>query len=290
MSINLFTTHKVTIENNQVELFPFGDVHYDTRSCDIERFRQYVKMSKKLDQKNCLYLLMGDALDFSSTSELQKIQSAKLHETTIDRFDRMAKSDINKFCKEIDHMKGNVIGIIGGNHQWKFADGKLSDEVIAENMRTKYLGWLSYIRIVLILRGTNTTSSFDIVACHGKAGGKLLGTSINQVDDLRRIFPSADLYIMGHDHRLSSTPAVSLYAYNNTKTNMLEIKQREHRLVRSGSFKKTYSVGEESYEISRLYQPSILGAPHITLKANRHRKMVNGKHPEDIIKSITCHV
>lgn len=266
---NLFTTHTVEHKNKSLELFIFGDVHRDTASCDVDRWKQFLDKTKKYDQSKCLYLGMGDYNDFASASEKKKLLSAGLHETTIDRFDRVAMNDIKQIASEMKHMTGKMCGIIGGNHTWQFANGKNSDEVMAELMHTKYLGWLSYIRIQL--KADNKRKiSFDIVACHGKAGGKLLGTSVNQVDELRRIFPMASLYVFGHDHKLSSTPAVVLYAHQRTSGG-ISIKQKEQRLCRSGSFKKTYTEDEQSYEISKLYNPSILGALHISVSMVRDR-------------------
>ncbi len=275
----------------QIQFFPFGDVHFDTRGFDEERFDNYIKITKSYPQDECLYLLMGDALDFSSTSELRKLQSANLHETTYDRFDRMAMSDIKKFCKKIAHMKGRMVGVIGGNHQWKFANGKMSDEVIAEEMQCKYLGSLSCIRITIFENKHSSRSVYyDIIANHGKAGGKLLGTSINQVADLKKIFPTADVYLMGHDHKLSATPDAVFALLVNNSTGELEVKQINQRLIRTGSFKKTYTVGVESYEIDRIYTPSILGAPRITLTPVRYQPTVNGRREDVMRKNIESHV
>src|SRR5574343_451465 len=155
--MNLFTTHHITVKADKIELFPIGDVHFDTSGCDIERFKAHVANTKKYDQDECLYLFMGDTHDFASASEKKKMLSAGLHETTLDRFDRMAMSDIKKFTDVVKHMKGHMLGVIGGNHTWKFCDGKLSDEIIAEEMETKYLGWLSYIKISMICHGNHKT-------------------------------------------------------------------------------------------------------------------------------------
>lgn len=280
---NLFTTHKIIVEENDLELFIFGDIHRDTDSCDVDRWKKYIQFSKGFNQKKCLYLGMGDYVDFASTSEKKKLLAANLHETTIDKFDNIAKKDIIGLSKEMSHMKDRMIGIIGGNHVWNFANGKNSDELLAEEMRTKYLGWLSYIRIV-VGSTHNRTMSFDIVACHGKAGGKLLGTSINQVDDLRKIFPFANLFIMGHDHKLSATPATILHA--ETCEDGIRIKQKEQRLCRSGSFKKTYTPGTGGYEIGKLYQPSILGALHVSVSLRRVSKNYN----DFLSLDITAHV
>ena len=279
----LFTTHKIVVKQDNLELFIFGDIHRDTDSCDVDRWKKYIQHSKGFDQDKCLYLGMGDYIDFASTSEKKKLLAANLHETTIDKFDNIAKKDIIGLSKEMGHMKDHMIGIIGGNHTWNFADGKNSDELLAEEMKTKYLGWLSYIRVT-VGRSKHRFMSFDIVACHGKAGGKLLGTSINQVDDLRKIFPFANLFVMGHDHKLSATPAVVLYAEPSSKG--IDIKQKEQRLCRSGSFKKTYTPGTGGYEIGGLYRPSILGALHVSVSLRRTE--VNNK--DYLSLDITAHV
>jgi hypothetical protein len=269
----------------EIQLFCFGDVHRDTTSCDVDRWHEFIRYTQQFDQDYCLYLYMGDAVDFASASEKQKLLSAGLHETTLDKFDRIAMKDVGLFCNEIKHMKGHMIGCISGNHSWKFSDGKTSDEVIAEQMGCRSLGWLSFNRVVIYVG--NSRTKLDIMSCHGKAGGKLLGTTINQVEDMKRICPACDVYVMGHDHKLAAIPDV--YLEFQTQGGKIVIKQHEQRLCRSGSFKKSYTSGESSYEVGRLYRPSILGALHLTVRI--HKIHVPKQHDKGIFtKQIISHV
>jgi hypothetical protein len=92
-----------------------------------------------------------------------------------------------------------------------------------------------------------------------------MGTSINQVDDLTRIFPIADLYIEGHDHQRGAWPKSVLLPTNRGG----DIKQKRQFLCRSGSFKKGYCEGVSGYEVGRLLRPSDLGA--VVFKISVHR-------------------
>lgn len=87
---------------------------------------------------------------------------------------------------------------------------------------------------------------------------------INQVDDMKQIFPVADLYIMGHDHQRAARPVsvlVPMYDHNGS----IYIKQMRQFLCRSGSFKKAYVPDTSSYEVGRLLRPADLGALQIEI-------------------------
>jgi hypothetical protein len=107
-----------------------------------------------------------------------------------------------------------------------------------------------------------------IVACHGRAGGKLAGSSINQVEDLKKIFPIADIYIMGHDHQRGAWPT-SILLPGDQGTG---IKQKRQFLARSGSFKKGYTSGVASYEVGSLYRPSDMGAVQFSISLHRQKE------------------
>lgn len=266
-----FITHSQTIDaviGDPFYIIPFGDVHRDTASCDVDRWRWFLRGCKTYPQDKTYYLGMGDFNDFASAKEQKTIQNSSLHETTRDKFDDIVKMDNRKFAEEISFMKGRLIGLIDGNHNWLFSDGKTATEDLCERLNTTYLGWLTWIEIKINLyngtgkrkRGEGSCTAPDmrmfISACHGRAGGKLMGTSINQVDDLTKIFPVADLYIMGHDHQRFAVPKSVLIP----GVGGADIKQKRQFLARSGSFKKGYCEGVSGYEVGRLLRPSDLGA------------------------------
>lgn len=190
-------TIRLERQNDKINIFFFGDVHRDTQSCDVDRWKQFLKEAK--ETPNAYYFYMGDGNDFASTKEKKIIENSALHDTTRAKLDMVAEQDIRAFCAEISFMKGKLLGCIEGNHSWIFMNGKRSDESIAERMDSEYLGWLS--AFVLNIEFNSTKSiSLHLVLCHGRAGGKRAGNSINQVEDLRnQIFPAHDIYCVSDD-------------------------------------------------------------------------------------------
>ena len=254
-------------------LIPFGDVHRDTPSCDVDRWNWFRENCKKYPKDKTWYLGMGDFNDFASSREQKILADPKLHDETKKKLDSIIERDNRRFANEISFMRGRLIGVLDGNHNWVFRDGTTATQDLCERMNAPYLGWLSWVELRIKLlyktgkeksKGTTDIRIF-IVACHGKAGGKLMGTSINQVDDLVKIFPVADIYIQGHDHQRYAVPKSILIP----GVNGAEIKQKRQFLARSGSFKKGYCEGVSGYEVGRLLRPSDLGAVVFEISVHR---------------------
>jgi len=274
----VFKTHEVFIDyiwGEEIYFIPFGDTHRDTPSCDTDRWRWFLDGCKKYPQDRTWYLGMGDFNDFASSKEQKIIHNSALHEQTKDKFDDIVIRDNRRIANEMSFMRGRFLGMLDGNHNWVFKNGKTATEDLAERLQAPYLGWLTHITVNIRihnttgkrLKGNYSTGDIRmyIVACHGKAGGKLAGATINQVDDLKRVFPVADIYAMGHDHQRAAHPTSVLVPSNRGS----ELKQKRQFLVRSGSFKKGYVDGVSGYEVGRLLRPSDLGA--VVLPISIHR-------------------
>ena len=270
MKESVFTTHVIDITlkglKDRLTIRPFGDVHRDTPNCDLDRWKEWLKCVKKNHNENTWYLSSGDLLDFMSWSERKKIRNASLHESTISRLDAAALNDCTSMLDDLWFAKDKFIGFVQGNHTWEFTDGDLAgksaDQYFAERMNSRWLGDLAYIRLRIGFKNTSKKAKIDIVCCHGKAGGKLAGSTVNQLDDLRVIFPNADMYVMGHDHRKVAVPVTSLHATHATK-NGLRIKEKRQWLIRSGSFLRGYVPNQAGYIVKALLRPTDLGVPEI---------------------------
>jgi hypothetical protein len=256
--------------NDRHKLIPFGDVHRDTLGCDEGRWEWFLKKSQTatIDNPSTWFLGMGDTHDFGSFGEVKKIHSASLHQTTREKFDMMAQEDNRKFCQEIGFMRGKLLGFIEGNHGWVMRDGKTSTEDLAERMGTESLGWLCHYTLTFDFNDRNEAQvHVYVVACHGKAGGKTAGNSVNQVDWLRNIFPAADIYIMAHDHERWVRPVNVLMPV--IAKGGIKLKQKRQLLCRSGSFLKGYHDGTSSYTVAGLFRPSDLGSIQIDISFHR---------------------
>ena len=249
-------------------LWFWGDLHKDTKAFDGDRFKWFLKKSGQDETRR--YIGMGDYFDFASAKEQRKLIAAELHETTMESFDmRVEEKNRGLAADVLKVMGGRVIGLIGGNHSWKLSNGKMADEDLAERLKTKYLGWLSLIRVHIYLTDRKKTMELTIAACHGKSGGRLFGTSVNQVMDLKKIFPLVNIYAMAHDHKKYTIPDVSL---TWTSIRPTKLRQFPQRIVRTGSFMKSYEEDTSSYTIGGLLAPVPLGAPKINVSFHRDNK------------------
>lgn len=268
----MFTLHSVRINlphGKSLKLIPFGDVHYDSPLCDRARWRNFVRRCKHEDDPHTYYLLMGDPNEFASWNDRNILLNRGLHESAAEKLDKVALDDTMEFIEEIIFMKGKLLGVIAGNHKWVFKKRGGSDEMIADALGSKFLGDLCYIR--LVIKQDGRTVNVDIVAHHGKAGGKTAGATINQVDDLRRIFPVADLYCCGHDHKRGAWPESVLIVQNNGIRGRMITKQKRQLLCRTGSFLRGYVDGTDSYVADRLLRPCELGTIRLEIKIKRDR-------------------
>ena len=186
----------------------------------------------------------------------------------METLDELVEKNNRKFAEEIKQMRGKLLGLIDGNHNWRFPNGVTASEDLANRMGCQHLGWLTHLTLTFKW-GPKKSQNVYIVACHGRAGGKRIGTSINQVEDMKTIFPMADIYVMGHNHDRGAWPIDILYP-----TKGGDIKQKRQFLCRSGSFKKAYEQGKSAYEVGRLLRPADLGA--LKLNISFHRDRVEG--------------
>ena len=269
----IFTEKYKAIKCEPKDVFTFyfwGDVHRDTPTCDVDRWHWFLNSAKKSDE-NTYFFCMGDTNDFASISERKSLERGKIHEETWMRFDNMAERDNRLVAKEISFMQGKLLGVIDGNHNWTFKNGKTGTEDLAERMGTEALGWLCHYTISFRFNKSNNTTkqkAIYFVLCHGRAGGKTAGITINQVDDLRRIFPVADVYCMAHDHERGAWPKSVLVPTFGEKS----LKQKRQFLCRSGSFKRGYVDGQPGYEVGRLLKPADIGALKLTIGFHRNTK------------------
>jgi hypothetical protein len=249
-----------------IRIIPFGDVHWGSPGFSARHWREFISQSKRL--KNAYFLGMGDYCDFASTSERAALRQIDLHDATRELLETVAYKQLNDFRRSIAWMGDRLLGIIGGNHTYEFADGTTADEKLANLLGVPFLGVCAVIRLALDSHGKRT--AVDIFAHHGTGGnGYTEGNSINQVARLRSIV-IADIYIEGHDHDKWTKPGKPILVPSlNHKTGELEIRERVPLLVRSGSFLKAYEPNARSYIVDTARTPCQLGTVEIQIRLKR---------------------
>jgi len=256
----LFTTHRVEIEveaNKPFKLIPFGDVHRDSDMHAHERWKEFLDYGK--EQKNAVFLGMGDYTDGVSTSERIVLSDSNIHDTTKQTLSNVYKGVTQTLVNELSFMRGRVIGMLGGNHYFSFENGDTTDHILAAALNTKFLGVCSFIRLSVKFKGRQTRSSLDIFAHHGKGGGSLPGSTFNTLEKMSTT-AVADFYLMGHDHKKGCIPSTPRLALTCTGKNAeLNVRERVPWLGRTGSFLKAYENGRVSYNVDAARSPSTLG-------------------------------
>ena len=282
------TDSEITLkkETETIKIWFFGDIHRDAPSCDVDRWKWFLSESKRQMDDNTYFFGLGDYNDFASATEQRAIHGGKLHRETILKFDEVVKRDNRRLASEMKHMRGQIIALIEGNHSWEFFDGQTATEDLATRLDTNCHGWLNHHSIRVGFKNSNKKQYISIVACHGKAGGRTEGNTLNQVNELRQVFPVADIYIMGHDHQRVAKPASILVpSYRDIG---VKLKQKRQFLCRIGSFKKAYTPGVSSYEVGRLLKPADLGALLLEISFHRDRDRKIGK--DILITDITAKI
>lgn len=268
-------TKRIAIKSYQekIKIWFFGDVHRFTRSCDEERWKWFLQKTRETQDENTYYMGLGDYCNFASKREQEFLKNGEIHEDTIDDFDSLVMKRNRALAMEMKHMKGRFLGLIDGNHNWTFENGKTATEDLAERLDAEYLGWLSHFTLIVNPQNRTHSTAIHIVACHmGKAGGKTEGNTINQVAEMKAIFPCSDIYVGAHDHQRAAKPSSCLMPSQDKNTGDYVIKQKRQFFCRSGSFKKAYTPGQSSYEVSRLLKPADLGALQMVIGFHRSEK------------------
>ena len=281
----LFTIHKFDIYfdnyNEPVYLFPFGDIHRSSPSCDIERWLNFLEWAES--KPRAYFLGMGDYDDIASTSERAILNNKNLHDSTLKTLDEHYREHTEIFYKEIGFMRGKLIGLIEGNHYQELQSGITTTQLLAEKMGCKYLGVSSFIRLVLHKKGRTTPQSIDIWAHHGKGAARKVGGSLNKVEDMITA-ANADIYLMGHDHKktVGYVPTLEL----KDGRGGLRLQSKKKLIARTGSFLIGYESGKISYVADMALNPTDLGVIKIELTPRRTEKDKKEEYKIDIHTSI----
>lgn len=263
------THHRITDckWGEPIHIIPFGDIHRHAPLCNVEKWKAALKKMAKLP--NAYFLGMGDYDDLMSASERALFASPRLHESTRETLDDFAKAKTFALAKELDFMRGRLIGLIGGNHYYEFPNGTNTDQLLCDHLDCKFLGVSGVIRLAFKVGKDSGTMAVDMWAHHGKGASRLIGGSINRVEQMREAF-HCDVYLMGHDHKRAAVP-VSIIELKN-RGRVLKTHHRKQWLCRTGSFLNAYEDGGEGYIVDACRSPVDQGYIVLTMTPTRSCK------------------
>ena len=268
----LFSSHIVTIKVKPGESFkiiPFGDIHRESEAFAHEEWEAFLAYAKK--QKNAYFIGMGDYCDGCSTSERQILGNAGIHESTKATMKGVYRGVVKTLANELSFMKGNIIGMLGGNHFYELENGENTDHVLSHALGARYLGCTSLVRVSVEIDGRSKSFALDIFANHGKGGGRTVGATFNSIEDMQKV-ADADIYLMGHTHSKGTMPSFPRMRLISNGKGGVTVRARQPYLGRTGSFLKTYENGKKAYGVDALYPGCSLGAIEFEITPVRVKK------------------
>jgi hypothetical protein len=268
-STGVFTIHRYEIKyqkyNEPIYLIPFGDIHRSSSMCHEEKWLEFLEWAKK--KKNAYFLGMGDYDDLASGSNRDILANRNLYDTTKKTLEDTYLFHTKKLAKELSFMNGRIIGLMEGNHYAEFQNGTTTTQKLCELLNTTYLGVSAFIKLSLSISNKHDSSrSIDIWAHHGKGASRLIGGSLNRVQQMGES-ANADIYLMGHDHKKSVGLVTKLELTSTGK--VMRLHHKKQLYARTGSFLKGYEDGKISYVADGCMSPTDLGVVKIELTPRR---------------------
>ena len=245
--------------SEELNVCPLGDLQWvgSQGSTSKDRVKRHID---RCLARNGYFIGVGDYIDFLSPSNRQKLVSAGFYDTAqdviADAGERLVESVYEEILKPTT---GRWLGMLEGHHFYE-AHGRTSDMILAENLKTEFLGTSCFVKVDPI--GT------VIYAHHGVGGGMLPGAALNKLYHTEAGLRGADLYLMGHCTKMAAAVLARPYPVWTGKDPKL--KDREVALVVCGGFSKSNVVGHHhgpiprgDYAEQRMLTPSPLAAPII---------------------------
>lgn len=261
-----FHTHYVVIpvefSGQEFTLYPFGDVHKFAPLHSEDHWSSFLEEASR--RENAYFIGMGDYMDLASSSERSVLKDGRFHESTIQTLEELYRDMTDRFCRDLEFMRGRLIGFIEGNHYSEFQNGTTTTQKMCEIMDCKYLGVSAFVR--LSFRYGTQTRNLDIWAHHGKGAARLIGGSLNTVQQMGEQAES-DIYLMGHDHKKSAGMVSKLFLSGTGPA--VKVISKKQVYARTGSFLRGYVDGKQSYVADMGLNPTDLGVVRITITAKK---------------------
>ena len=242
----VLTTVKLPLE--QIVIVPIGDVHVGARGFARSSFKSYLKTIES-EYENVYYVGMGDYVDATRATVRKAFSHMEVDDGEF--VDNYVEGQRKDFSVLVEHTKGKWLGMLSGNHTWKFRDGSTVESRLCNDLDARPL--YDCADIQLAFQGTDRPrGSVGIWVHHGIGGrkfpvGKLL-------DHVCPYFPDSDVFLMGHTHVREYRDVVRMRRAGKQYT------ERAGVAVITGGWLKGYIDGPSTYIERKAYHPLAVGS------------------------------
>jgi len=253
---------RVELPREEALIMPIGDVQYGDPRCDWDRFKRHITWGV---EHGAYFIGMGEFVDVASPSNRIAYRSAKFYDSFRAMADEKAQENVEKVLAALKGSESQWLGILEGHHFWEFEDGSSTDMRVARGLGCPFMGNCAIVRLEFDNGKSHTKRpGVDIWCHHGTGSGRKVTSPINLLLDVLDYW-EADIYLIGHQHKIIATPLDRLYPHWGQKPRIVH---RTKVLACTGSFLKGYDVGstrvgttkpEGTYVEKGMMNPASLG-------------------------------
>lgn len=246
------------------ELIPIGDTHIGSSVCDIDEIKRAIAYVKEKEGR--YVILHGDFID-------NGIPGSKTD--TLNQTMRM-QDQIDLAVKLLEPIKDRILCILDGNHEerTKRVAGVDVTSFMAFRLGVEdiYSSGTGVVMLDLkfgkgLRSGVKTASHhFTVAVAHGAKSGVTVASAANGLEGLQKIIVNADLYILGHTHKILNF-IKEVYFINSI--GFLEAKVQYY--VNSTAFLKYGDYGKD-----KLYPPTTIRPQSVSIRASEVKKLKVG--------------
>ena len=211
---------------------------------------------------------LGDYLDFTRTTYRAPLRAVGGEDDKF--FEEMdtlvmrglVEPFIWQVRKRCPSFADKVIGLIEGNHHYRFRDGTTSTQQICRLLGVRYLGLSAWVRITAYRsKGKDkmgTGHNLNIVLNHSVSGSGALPASLAAANRKLVGWRGVDIFLTGNDHQLGHETRQEISC---TTAGLPRMMQNEVIVGKCGSFQKGYLEGavNNDYVEKKFLKPSHLG-------------------------------
>ena len=213
----------IKIPREDFVLMPAACIHWPLT--DKALFKEWVARVRK---RKALVFLVGDTFDFARSHYRRHQKAYQDDESSPEAIDAWHESDIRELAKLLEPIKGQILGVVRGNHFHSFQDGTDSEQHLCRILGVRYMGVESAVRLDM------GDESMVVYLHHdGGSGGTTMGGDVNGLLKAAGVV-NPDVIICAHTHKAYGFKEPQ---HEVSRTGDPVIVARDRAFIRAGCFK-----------------------------------------------------
>lgn len=183
-------------------MYVFADRQQGSTGYKKEAWQEFEREFKAT--KNAWAIGLGDYGDWLRPSLRPQLTAAMSRDDSARQaFDNDVLRGHDEIIKDMEFLKGKLIGLHAGHHLWTFASGLNTDQRLASALNAPYLGWIASTRFALTYGGEKAYGEkrafvYTMISTHGNPNGRKVHAALAYLENNYTNGWIADQYCIGH--------------------------------------------------------------------------------------------